>query len=821
MWIRGWFIVCAALAPGFTEMNVWGQEAQSLPAAQSAGNEPCSEAVLISQLGSKTAQERDDALYALAKLGKLEPQSQDAVRKFLKAKRWQERHLAVYALGKSDPTMERVGGWLTPMMGDNRREVSNGAFGLLWDAGKVEVVAGAIASRLQSKSMEQRYVACGQVAQMVEGQPIPEPVERLFPVMVNLMETDPSADVQVRAMVAVAGWKEKAVAIVPTMLKRLDTVGQEYRPAIFEVLLSLAADDPHVVALMNHPDGKIQWEYRAARIAWERKSNPHKSSSPPSAAVAGKGFTGVWVVRDETGRVVEETEYRGGLREGTSKAFGADGKLAKSESYRQGKRHGLARQFKAGELANDQMYADGVADGAGHVYRGEEVLELIQRFGVPWKGGLCERTGGKHELTWNNIIEDGEHIGSYTWTDFNSTGLRTLGSIRMRGSNPHVTQILLDNQDLYAKTPSNGQPLNGTFEVIDPVTMGFVKREFVQGRVKGTGPLPDEYAVLWNPRITLRGALVQVNRETTAEDLLSAGVLGNTKELSLMTGGASVDGFAVVEHFPKLQVLKAGRIGLTGQAMKSLKGVERLEELWLFGNPVGDAGMAHIAHLTSLKMLWADQIGLTDAGMAHVGKMTDLSELRLYDNPITDAGLAKLGGLTKLRTVWLQGTNVGDEALASLLPSKGSLVDLDLMGTKVTDQGLAHVREFTALHTLRLAGTQVTDAAIPQISGMKNLSGLVLNGTKVTAAGLRQLKGLDQLTHLGLAGLAIQDADLEVLEALPELYALELTNTKITDGALARLRKLPKLRVLYVGGTLWTSTEEFKKERPDLVVQAN
>jgi uncharacterized membrane protein len=92
----------------------------------------------------------------------------------------------------------------------------------------------------------------------------------------------------------------------------------------------------------------------------------------------------------------------------------------------------------------------------------------------------------------------------------------------------------------------------------------------------------------------------------------------------------------------------------------------------------------------------------------------------------------------------------GDTELLKLASIGSNIITLNLAGTKVTDAGLAAVRQMPNLQQLRLERTVVTDAGLKNLSKLRKLDYLNLYGTTVTDAGLQALKGLPSLRHLYL-----------------------------------------------------------------------
>jgi hypothetical protein len=128
-----------------------------------------------------------------------------------------------------------------------------------------------------------------------------------------------------------------------------------------------------------------------------------------------------------------------------------------------------------------------------------------------------------------------------------------------------------------------------------------------------------------------------------------------------------------------------------------------------------------------------------DAKLADLRGLNRLEQLYLCDTNITDPGLAHVSGLTRLQFLNLRRTKLGDLGLGHL-KRLTRLRSLLLGGTSVTDAGLVHVKGLTSLEVLDLDLTHITDAGLVHLKGLTNLSELNLNGTQVTDAGVQELK---------------------------------------------------------------------------------
>ena len=81
---------------------------------------------------------------------------------------------------------------------------------------------------------------------------------------------------------------------------------------------------------------------------------------------------------------------------------------------------------------------------------------------------------------------------------------------------------------------------------------------------------------------------------------------------------------------------------------------------------VTDAGLEHIKGLTRLQNLYLFSTQVTDAGLESLKGLDELLELRLDNTKVTDAGLEHIKGLTQLERLYLDGTKVTDEGVKKL-----------------------------------------------------------------------------------------------------------------------------------------------------------
>lgn len=134
----------------------------------------------------------------------------------------------------------------------------------------------------------------------------------------------------------------------------------------------------------------------------------------------------------------------------------------------------------------------------------------------------------------------------------------------------------------------------------------------------------------------------------------------------------------------------------------------------------------------------------------------------------------------------------------------GNVVLLDLTGTKVADEDLAHLQAFAELQSLILTDTKISNAGMMHMAGLSSLQTLELNRTSISDAGLEHVAGLSNLGGLYLKDTPVTDAGLERVGRLTNISVLSLSNTQISDAGLKHLRNLANLESLLLEETAVT-----------------
>ncbi|MBZ2178270.1 MAG: hypothetical protein K7J47_11250 [Acidobacteria bacterium] len=245
--------------------------------------------------------------------------------------------------------------------------------------------------------------------------------------------------------------------------------------------------------------------------------------------------------------------------------------------------------------------------------------------------------------------------------------------------------------------------------------------------------------------------------------------------------------------------LSATEIGDAGLAV--LARFPHLESLHLASTAVSSAGLAGLPR--ALKKLVLDNTYFEGTGLPPLPALVDLD---LLGTPVSDPGLAALAeAAPNLRRLHLAETDVSSAGLAALarLPR---LEHLDLAATDIDDAALPHLQPLAQLTFLRLRETRITDKGLASLSSLSRLQTLDLGRTRLTNTGLAHLARLGRLTHLNLEYADIDDAGLALLTpALAALRDLNLDSTNITDAAAPALARLAALESLNLYHTVLSS----------------
>ena len=142
-----------------------------------------------------------------------------------------------------------------------------------------------------------------------------------------------------------------------------------------------------------------------------------------------------------------------------------------------------------------------------------------------------------------------------------------------------------------------------------------------------------------------------------------------------------------------------------------------------------------------------------------------------------------------------------DAAFFEHLGHLSALESLNIIATKVGDDGIAPIGKLTSLKVLRFTNNgKLTDAGMEKLAGLKNLESFSFVGTAITGRAYARCDGWTRVTRVSHRGSSIDDEGLKQLcEHLPNLENISLAHAKFTDAGAPNLAKLTKLKGLELG----------------------
>jgi internalin A len=202
---------------------------------------------------------------------------------------------------------------------------------------------------------------------------------------------------------------------------------------------------------------------------------------------------------------------------------------------------------------------------------------------------------------------------------------------------------------------------------------------------------------------------------------------------------------------------------------------------------------------------WVEGIG----GKVDRDPAGDVIGLRLRGTWVTDTELLDVARLPKLERLDLSHTRITDEGLLHLKSAR-QIRDLNLYyAEQITDQGMAAIRDWKNLKRLNVRGTRVFDGTLAIVSGLTQLEALDIAYTQITDNGLDGLVPLTKLKELSIGRSKLNKNALEVLRLLPTLEYLDLggphpgsggyrakPGTPMPDDVPRAISELKQLRVL-------------------------
>jgi internalin A len=186
---------------------------------------------------------------------------------------------------------------------------------------------------------------------------------------------------------------------------------------------------------------------------------------------------------------------------------------------------------------------------------------------------------------------------------------------------------------------------------------------------------------------------------------------------------------------------------------------------------------------------------------------------------INDTEMLSLASFPKLERLDLSHTRISDEGLLHLRPAK-QIRDLNLLyAEQITDLGLNAIKGWTNLQRLNVRGTRIADPTLAIVSKLAQIESLDIANTGITEAGLDNLVSLTRLKHLVVGRSRFSDEALGVLRLLNTLESLDLSGPRgvsrtqrseggqVSEALVRSISELKELKTLRLGHNLVSAQE--------------
>jgi Leucine-rich repeat (LRR) protein len=290
-----------------------------------------------------------------------------------------------------------------------------------------------------------------------------------------------------------------------------------------------------------------------------------------------------------------------------------------------------------------------------------------------------------------------------------------------------------------------------------------------------------------NPITTWYGITVTNNRVT-----------GIVLEYNDMHGTIPVS----IGSMDNLKVLKlGGNYSISGGIPDTLGSLSALENLSLYGNPLGGTFPKALCRLTNLKYLSLAGNQLTGSIPAEISNMTNLITIQLNENNLTGSIPPEIGSLPNL--VYLNLYK--NQLTGSIPPELGNLTlnELNLRGNKLSGAIPPELGNITAQY-LYLDYNQLSGSIPGELGNITNLCYLYLINNQFSGtipAGLGNAIGLRELTISGDSISGTIPAEIGNLSNLIKLY---IAGTSITGSIPTMFGNLSGLQVLDLSNNKFT-----------------
>ncbi|MDR0520515.1 MAG: hypothetical protein LBH00_01540 [Planctomycetaceae bacterium] len=263
-----------------------------------------------------------------------------------------------------------------------------------------------------------------------------------------------------------------------------------------------------------------------------------------------------------------------------------------------------------------------------------------------------------------------------------------------------------------------------------------------------------------------------------------------------------------------------------------LPALRQLQRLTLrnCGN-VTDAGMAAVAAHPKIRVLAAIGLNLTGKGLAEIAKSHRITALDLRQcSALKAEDYVLLEKMPKLDTLKMAGFAVNDAVLQSAvkLPLKNLMIEDSMISaagfaeisenkrwaeqivrlelgrnSTLSDAAFAPLKKFTGLKHLSIYGITATGEFLVTLSQEESsrpkLESLSLADLFLTAENAAALKKFKELKTLDLSGNPFEPALVDIITSLESLETLNISGCGASEEDISRLRKMKTMKNLITG----------------------
>ncbi len=306
---------------------------------------------------------------------------------------------------------------------------------------------------------------------------------------------------------------------------------------------------------------------------------------------------------------------------------------------------------------------------------------------------------------------------------------------------------LSETLEHWAKTPDMGYPVarvwrGPAFQLVETAVTG--DRRFFVEMLPSDGPvglraLVAGEGIRFQAGLVTRAQAVQILATLRTIALKSPLPADPVERIEALGGTVDRDRAGRVEG---VHLSSGTRRSLTGFALPALKAVPDMRRVTVFQLPTRSDEWSVLADLPNLESLDVRFTHLGEGGLAWVAKCPRLKHLTINSCGVRVdwlRALRPLKGLTDLK-ISVAGTGYVSGPDLQVLPELPGLTELELFGTRLTDEMIAPVGRIRGLRQLSLRENPgVTDAGLDHLAPLQTLRRLDVSSTMVTAAGAKKL----------------------------------------------------------------------------------